>query len=53
MAYAKPFITAISQYVEGIAPILTLPGEEEMKSLALGALRVLHGEAAREYEKEI
>ena len=53
MAYAKPFIAAISQYVEGIAPILTLPGEEEMKSLALGALRVLHGEAARDYEKEI
>jgi len=27
-----------------IAPVLRLPGEEEMRSLAEGALRVLHGE---------
>ena len=30
-------------YVEKIAPVLVLPGENEMLSLAQGALRVLHG----------
>ena len=31
-------------HVSKIAPIIRLPGEEEMRSLAEGALRVLHGE---------
>ncbi len=30
-------------------PVLRLPGEEEMRSLAEGALRVLHGEQAKVY----
>ena len=29
----------------GLAPVLRFPGEEEMRSLAEGALRVLHGQA--------
>jgi butyrate kinase len=36
--------------VEWIAPVKVYPGEEEMKALALGALRVLKGqEEAKEY----
>jgi butyrate kinase len=35
-----------------IAPITVLPGENELESLAFGALRILRGEeAAREYER--
>lgn len=50
MAHSKALIGAISSYVEKIAPILVLPGEAEMDSLALGALRVLRGEPAGVYE---
>lgn len=50
MAYCKPFNEAIASYVNKIAPIITLPGEAEMDSLALGALRVLNGEPASVYE---
>lgn len=50
MANSKALIEAISSYVEKIAPILVLPGEAEMDSLALGALRVLRGEPAGVYE---
>ncbi len=52
MAYSKAFTDAISAYVSPLAPVLVLPGEEEMRSLAEGALRVLHGEPARDYDKE-
>ncbi len=52
MAYSQAFTDAISSYVSSFAPILVLPGEEEMRSLAEGALRVLNGESARDYEKE-
>ena len=40
---------AITDYVGNLAPVLRLPGEEEMRSLAEGALRVLHGEQAKVY----
>lgn len=41
----------IRKRVEWIAPVMLFPGEEEMKSLAAGALRVLRGEEeAKEYE---
>ena len=49
IAYSDRFCAELSGYVEKIAPILRYPGEEEMKSLALGALRVLRGEAAMSY----
>jgi butyrate kinase len=50
IAYSERFCAEISGYVEKIAPILRIPGEEEMRSLAEGALRVLRGEPAKEYE---
>ena len=50
MAYEQSFCDDISAYVGGLAPVLRFPGEEEMRSLAEGALRVLHGQAQpREY----
>ena len=49
IAYSDRFCAEISGYVEKIAPILRYPGEEEMKSLALGALRVLRGETPKTY----
>lgn len=50
MAYNKKFCDDITAYVGKVAPIISLPGEEEMRSLAEGALRVLHGEqSAKEY----
>ena len=44
MAYEEFFCNDISKYVAKLAPIIRLPGEEEMRSLAEGGLRVLHGE---------
>ena len=44
MAYSKRLPAAIEAYVKKIAPIMILPGENEMLSLAQGALRVLRGE---------
>ena len=41
MAYSERFCDEISSYVKEIAPILRIPGEEEMQSLAEGALRAL------------
>ena len=49
MAYSDPLTEAISGYVGALAPVIRLPGEEEMRSLAEGALRVLHGESAKVY----
>ena len=45
MAYEQFFCDDITAYVGRLAPILRFPGEEEMRALAEGALRVLHGEA--------
>lgn len=44
MAYEQSFCDDITAYVGRVAPIIRLPGEEEMRALAEGALRVLHGE---------
>lgn len=44
MAYDERFCDDITEFVGKIAPILRLPGEEEMHALAEGVLRVLHGE---------
>ena len=50
MANSRLLCDEITGYVKKLAPILILPGEEEMRSLAEGALRVLRGEApALEY----
>ena len=44
MAYEQSFCDDITAYVGKLAPVLRLPGEEEMRSLAEGALRVLRGQ---------
>lgn len=44
MAYATYFTDAIVERVEFIAPVVLMPGEEELESLAAGARRVLRGE---------
>lgn len=46
------FVNWIKERVDFIAPVLVYPGSEEMKALAMGALRVLTGEEeAKDYEK--
>ncbi len=50
IAYSKLLTGWIKERVEFIAPVEIIPGENEMESLTLGALRVLRGEEkAREY----
>lgn len=49
MAYSDRLCAAIEGRLGRLAPVLRLPGEEEMKALALGALRVLRGEPAKQY----
>lgn len=51
LAHSPTFTGWIRERVEFLAPVSVIPGENEMNSLALGALRVLRGEeTAREYE---
>jgi butyrate kinase len=50
-ALGKTFIGWIKERVNFIAPITVYPGTDEMKALALGAVRVLKGEEeAQEYK---
>lgn len=49
MAFSGKIVAQISKRVQFIAPILVMPGEEELESLALGALRVLRGEEEVRY----
>jgi butyrate kinase len=46
VAYSKRIVEAITERVKFIAPVVVLPGEEELESLAGGAIRVLRGEEA-------
>ena len=48
MAYEQFFCDDITAYVGRLAPVLRFPGEEEMRALAEGTLRVLHGAAQAE-----
>lgn len=41
IAFSDRFCDEMNQYVEKIAPIIRIPGEEEMRALAEGALRAL------------
>ena len=51
MAYAPYLVEAIIDRVGFIAPVTVVPGEEELESLAAGALRVLrHQEEPHEYK---
>lgn len=50
MANSKRIVNDITPRVKFIAPVVLVPGEEELEALALGALRVLRGEEqAQEY----
>ena len=50
LAHSSLLVDTISRRVKYIAPLIVLPGEDEMRSLALGAARVLSGEElAMEY----
>ena len=44
IAYSKKIVADVSERVAFIAPILVMPGEEELEALAEGALRVLRRE---------
>jgi len=44
IAYSKRVVNDITAKVKFIAPIVVIPGEEELESLAAGALRVIRGE---------
>jgi butyrate kinase len=48
MAHSQPLVSALSDYVSWIAPITVYPGEDELRALVEGALRVLrHQEQSR------
>lgn len=50
IAHSKLLVAEFERRVGALAPVLAIPGEEEMRSLAEGALRVLRGEdAAKDY----
>lgn len=44
MAYSKILMPWIIKRIEFIAPVIIVPGENELESLAMGGLRVLKGE---------
>ena len=46
MAHLAPVVEAVRRRVEWIAPVHVSPGEDELRALAEGALRVLRGEEA-------
>lgn len=53
IAYDRTFIQWMKDRVSFIAPVMVYPGEKEMESLALGALRVVSGdEKAKEYDPQ-
>ena len=52
IAHSEYLTQKLKSYVEFLAPVVIYPGEDEMGSLAKGALRVLRGEeVAREFVK--
>lgn len=44
LAYGKSFVSSIRSYIDWISDVMVYPGENELQSLAQGALRVLLGE---------
>ena len=46
VAYYDELVAMIQERVQWIAPVLRYPGEDEMRPLAMGGLRVLKGEEA-------
>ena len=52
IAYSRYITDYIREHVEFIAPVVIYPGEDEMRSLAKGGLRVLRGEeTAKQFTK--
>ncbi len=49
MANSKRLCAALEGHLGKLAKIIVLPGEEEMRSLAEGAMRVFAGEEVKEY----
>lgn len=52
VAYSSMLTEMIIDYVEFIAPVVVMPGENELESLASGAVRILNGEETAELYKE-
>ena len=51
-AYSEMLTSKVKERVSFIAPVVVLPGENEMEALAYGAFRILNGEeAAKVYTK--
>ncbi|NLM05410.1 MAG: butyrate kinase [Tissierellia bacterium] len=44
IAYSERFTNAVKEKLNFLGPVFIVPGENELESLALGALRVLRGE---------
>lgn len=44
IAYGKPFVNAVIERVQHLAPVHVYPGEDEMQALAFNGLMVLNGE---------
>ncbi|MDF5581070.1 hypothetical protein P3730_24630, partial [Vibrio parahaemolyticus] len=54
LAYSDYLVEKVKEMVEFIAPIYIYPGEDEMKALNEGTLRVLNNEEkAKIYEEEV
>ncbi|MDW7674268.1 MAG: butyrate kinase [Bacillota bacterium] len=54
MCYSQEFVARIFKRIEWIGAVVTVPGEEELEALAMGALRVLKGEEqAKEYNPKV
>jgi butyrate kinase len=53
MAHSEKLIAKLLPSISWIAPVTIYPGEDELRAMAEGAMRVLrHEEAAREYRSE-
>lgn len=51
IAYGKPVVQRIKNYIEWIAPVAVYPGEDEMAAMALNANMILNGEVEiKDYE---
>lgn len=44
IAYSKYVIDGLKEWIEGLAPIVVIPGEDEMEALGMNALGALRGE---------
>ena len=54
ITHDKNLVKLITDFISFIAPIIVIPGQEELKALAQGGLRVLRGEEqAKRYKENI